>query len=366
MRVLVASNDLTFNPSLVFAYKARGLDVTAGISNFLLRLGNYDIVHLHWPEELVGYDCAHVGRTAEVLEVLDWWAKRAVIIATVHNLLPHSTASMEGPEAWYFKSFYERADLICHFSKHSRACYSETYPDLDRAFHIVHGLNDFAHLLHLARGYAASRNSFGLSLDQPVFSVVGALRKIEELNLVRHAWSFAKMRNASLIFASYPPWHTMKYVERKVDKLRHRRWVMKSRVRDLGGNIDDATLVRVVEASNAVIIPRSGNHLNSGILPLALTFGTPVVAPDYGVNSEVLNGTANLLYKSGNAHSLASALLRTSGMDVHSTREENLELARAHSWSIILDRIWDELVAAGTGKRIPAFTLNSQGGRRMT
>jgi hypothetical protein len=48
---------------------------------------------------------------------------------------------------------------------------------------------------------------------------------------------------------------------------------------NMGGQVDDASLVRVVEAIHGVIILRFGNHLNSGLLPLVLTLGTPVIAP---------------------------------------------------------------------------------------
>src|SRR5215471_7496887 len=106
MRILVASDDLSFNPALVAAYLARGHKVTTGVSNFALRLGDYDIVHLHWPEELVGFgvNAADAGRTVQALDDLNWWATRAVIVTTVHNLVPHAARGTDGPEAAYFRA----------------------------------------------------------------------------------------------------------------------------------------------------------------------------------------------------------------------------------------------------------------------
>jgi glycosyltransferase involved in cell wall biosynthesis len=358
MRILVASNDLTFNPSLVLAYRARGHEVAAGVSNFVLRLGDYDIVHLHWPEELVGFgtNCTHAGRTAHALDLLDWWAKRAVIVTTVHNLMPHDADSTGGPETAYFQAFYERADLICHFSEHSHGRYSQVYPKLDPTLHIVHGLNNFAHLQPLAEGCALARQRLGLLMDVAVFSVIGAVRKPEELYLLRRAWSLASLRAANLIFAVDPPWHRMRLLTRVADKIKHRHWLSKNQnILNIGGNIDDTTLVRVVEASNAIIVLRFGHHLNSGLLPLALTFGTPVIAPDYGVNSEVLANTMNALYFPGDARSLAAAISHMSTADSILAREENLKLARRLGWSAILDKIWGRIMAVGARKGLPAF-----------
>ncbi|MEH2535993.1 glycosyltransferase involved in cell wall biosynthesis [Bradyrhizobium sp. AZCC 1588] len=346
MRVLIASNDLTFNPSLVSAYLERGHEVTTGVSNFALRLGRYDIVHLHWPEELVGFgaNCSHVGRTASALDLLEWWSERSVIVATVHNLIPHATERTDGPEARYFEAFYKKVDLICHFSNHSRLRYSQVYPTLNSCVHVVHGLNNFSHLKVFSKGVDLARDRLKLERARPVLSVVGAMRKVEELRLLRTAWSLANHRGATLILATELPWGRMRLGRRLLEKAGYHLWFRRlDNVLDVGGNVDDETLVSLVEASNAVIILRSGEHLNSGLLPLALTFGTPLVAPAYGINEETLRGTRNQLYRPGDARSLGAAISRSLDTNLEDARVENLVLSQGFGWSSILDDIWDEI-----------------------
>lgn len=359
MRILVASNDLTFNPSLIAAYRAAGHEVHAGVPNLMLGLGDYDVIHFHWPEELVGFgaNSADLAKTQPVLDCIDQWSRCAVLVATVHNLVPHSTQRLDGPEASFFDKFYSRMDLICHFSDYSRARYIETFPNLPVAAQLVHGLNSFEHLLPLAQGTRAARKALGLPEGHCVFSVIGALRKPEELSLLRHGWSQARLNHANLLFAATPPWHEMRLHHRVIDKLMHRGWLRANPlVRVMRGNLDDKALVRVVEASDALIVPRFGLHLNSGLVPLALTFGTAVIAPDYGLCRERLPASANSLYAAGDPTALAQALRRQAMLDPVKVRQENVEFIRsAGGWANILAAIWQTVRQKGRDKGIRAF-----------
>lgn len=359
MRILVASNDLTFNPALIAAYRAAGHEVYAGVPNFMLGMGDYDVIHLHWPEELAGFglNSADTRKTQPVLDCIDRWMGRAVLVATVHNLVPHASPRLDGPEAAYFAEFYRRMDVICHFSEYSRVRYAETYPNLSSVPQLVHGLNSFDHLRPLARGVAAAREALELPADGFVFSVIGAMRKPEELSLLRRGWAKAQLSQSHLLLATNPPWHEMRFDQRLIDKARHRYWLgANQHVRALGGNLDDTTLVRVVEASDAIIVPRFGLHLNSGLVPLALTFGKAVVAPDYGVCRERLATSANSLYTPGDASSLAQALRRQVELDPVQVSAMNLEIIRSTGgWSNIIASIWPLIRQRGRDKGIVVF-----------
>jgi glycosyltransferase involved in cell wall biosynthesis len=365
MRILVASNDMTFNPALIAAYRAAGHEVHSGVPNFLLGLGEYDVIHLHWPEELVGFgsNSASPAKTEPVLDRIDQWIGRAVLVATVHNLIPHGAQRLDGPEATYFAEFYRRMDVICHFSEYSRMRYAETYPNLSSVPQLVHGLNSFDHLWPLARGTAAARETLSLPADGFVFSVIGSMRKLEEFYLLRQGWAKAQLDQSHLLLATNPPWHAMRLHNRLIDKARHRRWLGAHRnVRTLGGNLDDATLVSVIEASDAVIVPRFGLHLNSGIVPLALTFGTAVIAPDYGVCRERLAMSANSLYTAGDSSELAQALRRQIGRDPVQVRSSNLDLIRSTGgWSNIISSVWPTIEQRGRDMCIAAFIESDAG-----
>ena len=74
------------------------------------------------------------------------------------------------------------------------------------------------------------------------------------------------------------------------------------------GYIADADVTALFEAAGAVLIPRLGRHLNSGIVSLAVSLGTPIVAPRYGAYLEHLGLTPNALYKPGDGVAMAAIL----------------------------------------------------------
>lgn len=355
-RVLMCSNDLTFAPALTQAYQARGYDVTVGLDGLDAQPGAYDVIHLHWPEELVGWGkgAADRERTQAALAKLDRWRGHAVLIATVHNLVPHNTERTDGPEAAYFREFYERIDLICHYSRYSRQRYVEVYPALDPAKHIVQPLNCFAHLLPLGTGRAAARQALGLDPDEPVFAAFGALRKQAEAELLQKAWSNVKRRDARLLLASRPSWAGVGRLGRIIGKVRRKLWLRDPRIVQPGFHPDDAGLVRLLEAADAVLVPRLGQHLNSGLVPLAFTFGTAVIAPDNGPNGEIIPLPANELYAPGDATALARAIERQAEKPADETRAANLAHMTRMGWGNILNFLWPRVIEAAKAKGLPA------------
>ncbi|WP_041392218.1 hypothetical protein [Sphingobium sp. SYK-6] len=360
-RVLMASNDQTFSPALTHAYHARGLDVTAGVPNLDPAFGRFDVLHVHWPEELAGWSARDKARTDKVLELLDWWKQRAVIVATVHNLVPHRAERLDGPESVYFNAFYERVDLLCHFSGYSRERYAEQYPAIPQARQIVQPLNTYDHLLPLMRGREAARAQFGVKPDEHVFAVCGAMRLPAEMNLVRAAWSRLRDPSARLLLASGPSWSGLDPVRRTAGKVAHRLWLRDRRISRLGGQVDDSTLVGILEAADTIIIPRLGHHLNSGLVPLALTFGTGILAADLGANREIVPQPQNELYEAGNADSLIEAMRRQMVKSSAEVRAANLAHRDTIGWGAALDMIWPRVVEIGRHKRLPAFTSAAQG-----
>src|SRR5262245_10492481 len=106
MRILICTNDVTFNASLSANYRARGWSVHVGTADFFLRQVNYDIIHFHWPEELTAWKVpADLSEISLVLDGLAWWKDRAKLICTVHNLLPHGAKPNDRRTREYYLKF---------------------------------------------------------------------------------------------------------------------------------------------------------------------------------------------------------------------------------------------------------------------
>jgi glycosyltransferase involved in cell wall biosynthesis len=353
MDLMMCSNDVTFCPALSHAYARRGVRVAAGVSNLFLKLGGFDVVHFHWPEELVGFSHARdPAKTGPMLELIDWWRARTVLVATVHNLIPHAARSADGPEARYYRDFYERMDVIGHFSEDSRRRFSEAYPSIDPARQVVHGLNLFDHLLPLASGKAAARTALGLPQDKRIFAVVGTIRTYAEIALIERAWHAAAGPDDLLLFATALGWEKTRGPRKLVKQLLHRARMRGTNVRYLGGMLPEAQLVQAIEAADAILLARFGQHLNSGILPLAMTFGTPIVAPDYGIYRETIATPANELYEPRNAEAMARAIRAQSAKDPAEALAANRALAAGFGWDGILDQIWPAIEAAQAARLV--------------
>ena len=116
------------------------------------------------------------------------------------------------------------------------------------------------------------------------------------------------------------------------------RWLTRRGAVTVPGFVPDEEVHRVVDAADALIVPR-GNALNSGLVALAATFGKLFIAPDCASFPELAAGTINPLYRPGDASSLAAAIERAATLDREAVAKQNRALANA--WS------WDKIVVAG-------------------
>ena len=332
MRILVATNDLTFNVSLCAAYRAAGHTVHAGLSEFWLAQNDYDLVHFHWPEELCDWNISAASwRRARAMSRIVALKGKTRLVCTVHNELPHADQS-DAAQAFY-AAFYAQMDVIGHFTDHSRATVTARFPLLEAGRHVVHGMNDFRNLRAHASGRDAARRTLGLDEEIFVVGTFGQLRSREELDLFAEA---TRAVPGKILFAARPaPPHSR--IQRWQAERSFARWTAQGRVKVLGGYLDDPTAVAVFEACDAIAVVRRGGELNSGIPPLAMTFGTPLAAPDYGVFRETLSGAGNELYEPGNAPALADALRQIAASGSEPRRAQNL--AHAARWG------WDQAVA---------------------
>lgn len=340
MKILVATDDLTFSVSLSHAYKAAGHEVSAGLPELYLGLREFDLIHFHWPEELTGWAMPPSPRAMRrLMDRMDALRPATKMVCTVHNLLPHADRGGES-EALY-TAFYERMDVIGHFHESSRAAVAARFPDIPASKHLVHGMQDFANLRAHATSKTAARARLGIPADVAVITAVGQLRSMDELDLLSNAVAKPGLPQVQMIRAFRPP-----NVSSIADRAR-RKYLMRSFDRlpgvTLDGYLEDTDLVAVCEAADIIMIPRMENHLNSGVLPLAMTFGTGVVAPDCGVFRETLSGSMNKLYTAGDPDAMAKAITQLAVEDADAVRESNLALAADWGWPRGVARIFEAL-----------------------
>lgn len=338
MKVLLATNDRTFAAGFSQAYLRHGVALHAGMSSLFLRDQPFDLIHCQWPEEIVDWQLP--PRQAEMeaaFECLDWWQDRTTLVATVHNLVPHAVHAADQASRALFAGFYKRMHRIGHFSEASRSAIREAFPEIPAERHFLHGMNLFEHLRPLSIGRKAARNRLGLGEGEYVVALLGQLRNAEEVALVRRGFDLAASPGLRLLFAARPSyqWYRRRNL---VGRARLAHWFKRPGITRIAHRLDDAQMIAVLEAADALVIPRFGKHLNSGLLPLAMTFGTPLIAPDYGVYREMLTGSANALYTPGDARALAAAIGRMREKPGDEVRAANRAIAAGWGCDQLVER----------------------------
>lgn len=341
LRVLDATNDLTFNVDLAAAWRAAGAQVHVGTAGLLLGHQPFDIVHCHWPEELVDWQVPPPRDKADrAIRALERAGEHAFLVCTMHNLLPHSAREGDAASRDYYLAFLRRMDAIGHFSQTSLELTRRAYPEIDPSRHFVHGMNLFPSLGALAGTRAQARAMLGLDEDRLAVAVFGQMRHAQEVALVHRGVDLAGLADVQWLLAARLP---REYVARRFVRNRwcHARWLRRHGVHVQSGYLPDETVAAIFRGVDAVIIPRSGQHLNSGLLPLAMTFGTPLIAPDHGVYREFLAGTDNLLYRPADPASLADALRQLPALKSETVRGSNRDRATAWGCDVIVRAILD-------------------------
>jgi glycosyltransferase involved in cell wall biosynthesis len=329
MRVLIASDDPALVPSQLEAYAALGCDVSSGMRSFYSCSGACELIHLHWPEELVGWKLPTNGALEKLTATLREWQKHSRIVATVHNLLPHR-ASEHPLDRRLYETVYSSADLIGHFSEHSLKTVLSFFPNLDASKHLVHPPFLYAHMRRFAVGRELARQRFNLTGNQFAILVFGALRTAAEFDLIMRCLGLCDLPNMRILFAGrFAPRTKWK---RMLSRLRM-QWLRGTTSAEIfRGVIADAEATSMFEASDVVLIPRSRQHLNSGVMSLAMPLGTPIVAPKHGAFLEHLGETVNVLYEPGNHRAMAAAIREIAKRDRCKISFANISCASNWGW----------------------------------
>lgn len=360
-RVLVATNDRTFAPSLVAAYAARGWEVATGVDNLFHRSAAYDLVHLHWPEELVDWHSPSRSELDRVASAMTWWKDRTCLLSTAHNLLPHGR-ELSQPDRDLYRIVYGSAEIIAHFSHYSAQRVSQEFPEIEAHKHVVHRPFLLTDLQSYRRGREAARKDLGVRDEEFAILAFGAFRQDQELRLFHRGVAKANLARKCTVFAARPP--TAGLLERGLRWARLELRKQSERMITFSElYVPDEKVAMVFEAADAVVITRSPPHLNSGILPLAMTFGTPLVAPRYGIYSEYLADTENELYEPGDACDLAVAIERLAKRDRNSVTLANRDCASEWGWPGILEMILPKLfeVPPNHAAAMPSLTTDLRG-----
>jgi hypothetical protein len=309
MRVLVANIPLPANRFLadLDAQLSEMCDLTHSSDAFWNMEGDFDVVHLHFPEYLT-YEIEKAYSNElpdelidQVAERLRFWAARARIVVTRHVLLPHDALKDHQWEKMY-EVVYSHADGIVHFAQPSVDEFRERYA---RTCFVRGRMPEQVIIPHqnyesLPSGMtrAEARKALGIRPDAQVLLVFGAIRSNAERNLILNTFRGIGASGKVLLVSRWREnladvaWIRLKYWIRDAKRLYYR---MRPGYYFNYGFVREEDAQVYVEACDVFFIPRL-RVLNSGNIALGMTFGRVIVGPDSWDVGAILEATSNPVF----------------------------------------------------------------------
>jgi hypothetical protein len=307
MRVLVANIALPANRFLV--------DLNLSLSHFCEvdhsddfwnKRGDYDVLHLHFPEYLTfaHQDAYRRGLQDDLIEAtaerLGWWGERAKLVITRHVLLPHDALRDPQWEKMY-ETVYRHVHAVVHFASASvhefRDRYRNTHFHHGEPLHAIIPHHNYASLPNtVSRTHA--RRCLGVNDTKKILLVFGAIRNFEERDLILSTFHHLNVPGKLLLVSTWKEqlakvrWIRLKYWIRDLKRLYFR---LHPQYRFNYGFVEEADTQLWLNAADVLFIPRL-KVLNSGNITLGMTFGKVVVGPDSWDVGQLLRETGNPVF----------------------------------------------------------------------
>jgi glycosyltransferase involved in cell wall biosynthesis len=308
MRTLVANIPLPANRFLVDLNAAleRHMDLTHDHEAFWNMIGDYDVVHLHFPEYMTfeiqnAYLHALTDELiAEIEKRLQYWSERSVLVITRHVLLPHDAVSDPRWEKLY-ETVYRYVDGVVHFAEPSVEEFKKRYADTP----FVHGHP--AHWVVPHHNYASlpnqisreeARRQLGIANNAKVLLVFGAIRNDEERELILNNFRRLRVSGKMLLVSRWREklanvsWIRLKYWLRDLTRLYYK---LHPQYRFNYAFVEEEDAQIYMNAADVLFIPRL-HVLNSGNVTMGMTFGKVVVGPDSLDVGHLLKSTGNVVF----------------------------------------------------------------------
>ncbi|OJU45380.1 MAG: hypothetical protein BGN96_06975 [Bacteroidales bacterium 45-6] len=278
-----------------------GVDMTCSVSEFWDSTAkNYDVIHFHWPEEVVGWNCEDSEIPDRLRTRVNSYKQAGVkIVYTRHNIGPHYPNKVIEQA---YRIIEEESDVVVHMAGYSLCEFQKKYPDSKNSIiphHIYEGRYD------QTTSQAEARTSLGIPADAYVVVTFGKFRNWTEVRMVLRAFLNFQCRNKYLLASRLLPFfskdpHHRGFFKRTISQVGYRMLVpaLGHFCVLAGANdvvMEDRLLSLQLIASDLVFIQRK-QILNSGNLPLAFLFGKAVVGPNVGNVGEILEKTGNPVF----------------------------------------------------------------------
>jgi len=295
----------------------------------------FDILNLQWPEHSLPEGLPFIEAIDQLCSALTRFRQKGVVVATVHNDLPHKNRSTEARHL--YESVYACCDGFVHMGRESKHLVLNNFPrqSLDK-FHTIIPHGNYS-VFGERRNRRTEKERLGLA-NRPTVLIIGALRNSRELLLSYRLMRAALALDGQVIFAaglaignqglsSYSRLSNRIFRE-VVSTLIRGGLKLSSRVVVIGSPVPWSKMSSVVSAADVLLIPRI-HSLNSGNVSLGFTYGSVVVGPDAGNIGEILRDSGNPVFSlNDSSEKLCKVVLEAFELADQNLGEANFRIAK--------------------------------------
>ena len=306
---------------------------------------NYDVVLIHWPELLFGWK----EPVQEELDALEQqfkiWKGAIKIVYVMHNERPHS--GMTSNFQRLYDLVLDYSDTMVHMGRYGLDKYQRLYPNTGHVV-IPHAIYEAPFKVY---NKLEARKQLGLSPDKKILLAAGAIRNLEERQLIIKAFKKLRLKHKFLIVPKmfykevaikFPGRYALKRIfdikktiENIYNKNNNHAYCFNY------GYTDYEKLSLYFSAADVIMIPRI-NTLNSGNVFLAMTYNKVVIGPDVGHISEVLKASHLPVFQPENKTSVVTAIESGFTLESEGFSYEAEELQNYSSKNI--GTLWDDVL----------------------
>lgn len=290
--------------------------------------GGQRVLHWHFFDELTQQPSQAVTalRSMSFIALLRLLALRgAKLVWTAHNLEPHELRYPQWAQRCYQAMAHAAEQIIVHSQAAAQL--------LDQRYQVAAKTNVIAHGSYIGvygqpLEQAAAREQLQLMPEGFVALNLGTLRPYKGVELLLEAWS-AELGRLLIVGAAKD--------QRYADQLHQQATNPSITLRPQF--IADALLPAWFAAADVVVLPYR-KTLTSGMLLAALSYATPVVAPDLPPVRELIrDGENGFLFEANDVASLRAALHRAAAHpDPQALRQNALQTVQALDWGQIANQ----------------------------